>query len=73
MTLAYQKRVCWEARIQAVEIGKVIAELMGGKSGGPGAPRSKQERVRSTELLSEMGVKVKGKKPSPPTPLPQKA
>ncbi len=69
MQISYMKRVRWEARVHAVEVGKVIAELLEGRPQGGGRPqgaaptsgeRSKGERVSGAELLGEMGLKVKG-------------
>lgn len=65
MQISYMKRVRWEARVHAVEVGKVLAELLGNPphGGTTNGERSaaRQQRVSGAELLGEMGMKV-GKK-----------
>lgn len=62
LQLAYMRRTRWEARIHAVEMGKVLAELLGGTRQDAAATNGKrQQRVSGADLLGEMGVKVRGK------------
>jgi len=73
LQLAYMRRVRWEARIHAVEMGKVLAELLGGRKTrgragleprGPGKEVARPDRVGADGLLAKMGVnmgRLKGK------------
>lgn len=67
LQLAYMRRVRWEARVQAVEVGKVIAELLGGrKTRGRGDRETRRrgpevarpDRLGADGLLGKMGVNV---------------
>lgn len=69
LQIAYMKRVRWEARVHAVEMGKVLAELLRGgdrpdgrtTSGERRGDAGKGQRVSGADLLGEMGVRVKPK------------
>lgn len=72
LEVAYMKRKRWEARIQAVEMGKMLGELLGGKEtrrrGDAGTRRRGETGTRRTteqasagEVLRAMGVTVRGK------------
>lgn len=63
--MAYMRRVRWEARVHAVEMGKVLAELLGRRRmrrPGDGERRrpevARPDRAEADGLLAKMGVKV---------------
>lgn len=69
LQLAYMRRVRWEARIHAVEMGKVLAELLGGRKTrgrGEGETRgrgvARPDRLGADGMLRQMGIRLgKGK------------
>ena len=63
LTLAYMRRVRWEARVLAVEVVGALGEAMGGggRSGGrrllrPGE-RPRNDRVSGEALMGAMGAR----------------
>ncbi len=59
LTVAYVHRQRWQARLQAVENAKAIAEVLGGKRGaGGGEAGAGYRKVSANELLGTMGVRL---------------
>jgi hypothetical protein len=56
---AYMRRVRWEARVQAVQIGSVLAEMLGGGDGdGGGGQGEAGQRLTADAMLGMMGMRV---------------
>lgn len=57
--MAYVHRQRWQARLQAVENARAIAEVLGGKRGVAGGEAGAGYRqVSASELLGTMGVRL---------------
>jgi hypothetical protein len=59
--MGYARRKRWEARIQAAEIGRVIAQMFGaGASEQQTAENPEAGRISADALLRMAGVKLEG-------------
>jgi hypothetical protein len=59
--VGYARRKRWEARIQAVEIGRVIAQMFGsGDSEQQTTEKPKADRISADAMFKLAGVNVEG-------------